>query len=85
MLGNESSNKLEHYPSLLLVALQEAIASGVRRSKGWAMLYCDQNLCPGFFGCVNKTLLVAGWRDNLMDGWLCRFGLAESAKMEDGL
>jgi len=38
-----------------------------------------------FFCCVNKTLLVAGWRDNLMDGWLCRFGLAESAKMEDGL
>jgi hypothetical protein len=38
MLGNESSNKLEHYPSLLLGALQEAIASGVSRSKGWAML-----------------------------------------------
>ncbi len=32
------------------------------------------------FAGLNKAHLVDGWRNNLMDGLLCKFGLVESAK-----
>jgi len=37
---------------------------------------CDQNICSNFC-CVNKAHLVVGWKNNLVDELLHKFGLVE--------